>query len=145
MVNHYFQKVKSYLLELDFQITYEDERECVFVVEKESLGIKNLVIGCADPLLIMEQFILELPAESAAIYRSLLQKNRDIIHGAFVLDDSGRRVIFRDTLQMETLDLCEIEATFNSLALLLSEYSDQLIQFSKNSKPYDYEPIQTHL
>ena len=132
MVNNYFQKVRSYLLELDFQIIHEDEQERVFVVEKESLGIKNLVIGCTDPLLIIEQYLLELPTQTTEIYRSLLQKNRDIIHGAFVLDDTGRRVIFRDTLQMETLDLCEIEATFNSLALLLSEYSDQLIQFSKN-------------
>ncbi|MGV3639490.1 MAG: YbjN domain-containing protein [Adhaeribacter sp.] len=132
MGNHYFQKVKGYLLELNFQISHEDQQEGVFVVEKESLGIKNLVIGCADPLLIMEQYLLELPLQTPEIYRSLLQKNRDIIHGAFVLDDSGRRVIFRDTLQMETLDLCEIEATFNSLALLLSEYADQLIAFSKN-------------
>lgn len=132
MGNHYFQKVKGYLLELNFQISHEDQQEGVFVVEKESLGIKNLVIGCADPLLIMEQYLLELPLQTPEIYRSLLQKNRDIIHGAFVLDDSGRRVIFRDTLQMETLDLCEIEATFNSLALLLSEYADQLISFSKN-------------
>ncbi|MBR0570544.1 YbjN domain-containing protein [Microvirga sp. STS03] len=132
MINNYFLKVKSYLLELDFQIIHEDEQECVFVVEKESLGIKNLVIGCTDPLLIMEQYVLELPVQTTEIYRSLLQKNRDIIHGAFVLDETGQRVIFRDTLQMETLDLCEIEATFNSLALLLSEYSDQLIQFSKN-------------
>ncbi|SFH32289.1 YbjN domain-containing protein [Pontibacter chinhatensis] len=132
MVNNYFQKVRSFLLELDFQIMHEDEQERVFVVEKESLGIKNLVIGCTDPLLIIEQYLLELPTQTTEIYRSLLQKNRDIIHGAFVLDDTGRRVIFRDTLQMETLDLCEIEATFNSLALLLSEYSDQLIQFSKN-------------
>ncbi|MBJ6118117.1 YbjN domain-containing protein [Pontibacter sp. BT310] len=131
-MNNYFLKVKSYLLELDFQIIHEDEQECVFVVEKESLGIKNLVIGCTDPLLIMEQYVLELPVQTTEIYRSLLQKNRDIIHGAFVLDETGQRVIFRDTLQMETLDLCEIEATFNSLALLLSEYSDQLIQFSKN-------------
>jgi len=132
MGNRYFQKVKGYLLELNFQITHEDHQEGVFVVEKESLGIKNLVIGCADPLLIMEQYLLELPVQTPEVYRSLLQKNRDIIHGAFVLDDSGRRVIFRDTLQMETLDLCEIEATFNSLALLLSEYADQLIAFSKN-------------
>jgi len=132
MVNNYFQKVRSFLLELDFQIIHADEQERVFVVEKESLGIKNLVIGCTDPLLIIEQYLLELPTQTTEIYRSLLQKNRDIIHGAFVLDDTGRRVIFRDTLQMETLDLCEIEATFNSLALLLSEYSDQLIQFSKN-------------
>lgn len=141
MGNNYFAKVRSYLLELEFQISFEDERECLFVVEKESQGIKNLVIGCAEPLLILEQYILELPEPSMEIYRSLLQKNRDIIHGAFALDETGQKVIFRDTLQLETLDLCEIEACFNSLALLLSEYSDQLIKFSKTQKSYSYEHI----
>ncbi len=119
------------MLELDFGIVVEDGEECVFVVEKESLGIKNLVIGCTDPRLILEQYILDLPHGTAEMYRSLLQKNRDIIHGAFVLDETGTKVIFRDTLQMENLDLGEIEAAFNSLALLLSEYSDELIRFSR--------------
>ncbi|MBA9079171.1 MULTISPECIES: YbjN domain-containing protein [Rufibacter] len=132
MGNHYFHKVKEFLLELDFTITLEDPRDRVLVVEKESLGIKNLVIGCTDPLLIMEQYLLELPKVTVEICQSLLQKNRDIIHGAFVLDESGRRLIFRDTLQMAKLDLHELEASLNSLALLLSEYSDQLITFSKN-------------
>ncbi|MGV3539316.1 MAG: YbjN domain-containing protein [Rufibacter sp.] len=132
MKQNYFLQVKDYLLELDFTITHEDPRECVLVVEKESLGIKNLVMGCTDPLLIMEQYLLELPKVTAEICQNLLQKNRDIIHGAFVLDESGRRLIFRDTLQMGKLDLHELEASLNSLALLLSEYSDQLIRFSKN-------------
>ncbi len=139
-----FTKVKGYLLELHFDITHEDESENVFVVEKEELGIKNLVIGCAEPLLIMEQYILDLPNASCDILRSLLQKNRDIIHGAFVLDETGQKVIFRDTLQMEKLDLCEIEACFNSLALLLSEYSDQLIQFSKSGHIIP-EPVELDL
>ena len=59
-------------------------------------------------------------------------KNRDIIHGAFVLDESGKKLIFRDTLQIANLDLNELEGTLNSLSLLLSEYSDELINFSKN-------------
>lgn len=98
MENQYFQKVKKYLLALDFGIVVEDEEECVFVVQKESLGIKNLVIGCTDPLLILEQYLLDLPHGTADMYRSLLQKNRDNIHGAFVLDETGTKVIFRDTL-----------------------------------------------
>ena len=69
--------------------------------------------------------------KNETIYRSLLQKNRDIIHGAFVLDATGEKVIFRDTLQLENLDLNEIEASLNSLGLLLSEYSNQIIEFSK--------------
>lgn len=103
----------------------------MLVVDRPELGIRNLVVGCGDPLLILEQYLLELPAPSEAIYRRLLQKNRDIIHGAFALDDTGRRLIFRDTLQIDSLTLPELEACLNSLALLLSEFTDELIAFSK--------------
>ena len=131
MTNAYFTTIKGYLLELGFDICHADERESVFVVDKPELAIKNLVIGCGDPLLIMEQYLLDLPAPSLEVYQRLLQKNRDIIHGAFALDESGRKLIFRDTLQIETLDLAELEACFNSLGLLLSEFSEELISFSK--------------
>jgi hypothetical protein len=90
------------------------------------------VVGIADPLLILEQFIFEIKQESIDLYKSLLQKNRDIVHGAFVIDDSGKRVIYRDTLQIENLDLNELEGSLNSLALLLSEYSEELLNFSNN-------------
>lgn len=131
MIDH-FNKVKTYLLELDYSIFYMNEDEGVLVVENESEGISNLVIACADPLLIMEQFLFELKHDSSEILRNLLQKNRDIVHGAFALDDGGKKVIFRDTLQLENLDLNELESSINSLSLLLSEYSDELIKFSKH-------------
>ena len=131
MTSTYFSKIRAYLLELGFTICHADERENILVVDKPELGIRNLVIGCGDPLLILEQYLLDLPAPSLAIYRQLLQKNRDIIHGAFALDETGRRLIFRDTLQIESLDLPALEACLNSLALLLSEFAGALIQFSK--------------
>lgn len=126
-----FNKVKEYLLDLGHSITKEDENDGLFVIDDEGLGIKNLVIGLADPILIMEQYILEIKNAPASIYMQLLQKNRDIIHGAFVLDESGEKLIFRDTLQMENLDRNELEGSINSLTLLLSEYSEELIGFSK--------------
>lgn len=127
-----FDKVKNYILELNYLITYESEDDGLIAIEKETEGIKNLVLGIADPLLIVEQFILEIHNHSVEIYKSLLQKNRDIIHGAFVLDESGKKIIFRNTHELENLDLNELEATLNSLGLLLSEYSEELIKFSKN-------------
>jgi hypothetical protein len=66
------------------------------------------------------------------MFKELLKKNRDIVHGAFVLNETGDKVIFRDTLQLESLDLNELEGSINSLSLLLSEYSEELIKFSKN-------------
>ena len=131
MDNH-FEKVQGFLLDLDFNILQENEEDGVFWVDKEEAGIHNLVIGCLDPILIMEQFLFELKSDSKDTYKKLLIKNRDIIHGAFVLDESGTKVIFRDTLQLENLDRNELEGSLNSLSLLMSEYSEELIEFSKN-------------
>ncbi|MFY7671680.1 YbjN domain-containing protein [Tenacibaculum sp. MEBiC06402] len=130
-MNIHFEKTKNYLLELNFTIRKEIESEGIFVIEKENFGIKNLIIGVAYPILIVEQFIFKVKKPNEAMFRALLQKNRDIIHGAFVLDEKGERVIFRDTLQLENLDINELEATLNSLSLLLSEYSNEIIEFSK--------------
>lgn len=127
-----FNKIRNYILELGFDISIENKDDQVFVIQDENLGIKNLVIGCADPILIMEQFILDVKNASMELFQELLQKNRDIVHGAFVLDETGGKVIFRDTLQMENLDKNELEGSINSLTLLLSEYGSRLIEFSKN-------------
>ncbi len=130
-MDEHYQKVRDYLLELDFEIIQENEEDGVFWVESEDAGIKNLVIGIADPILIMEQFICEIANPSIDIFKKLLIKNRDIIHGAFVLEDTGKNLLFRDTLQIENLDLNELEGSLNSLSLLLSEYTDELIDMSK--------------
>ncbi|MBI9035419.1 MAG: hypothetical protein JEZ03_13210, partial [Bacteroidales bacterium] len=110
----------------------EDRQEGLFIVEKDSDGIKNLIIDCEDPILVIELFLFEVNEVKADMYKELLIKNRDIVHGAFTLDETGHKVIFRDTLQLENIDLNELEGTLNSLALLLSEYSTDLIQFSKS-------------
>ncbi|MEW7277670.1 molecular chaperone Tir [Aquimarina sp. 2201CG1-2-11] len=130
MQNH-FQLVKDYLLQLNYNVIHENKGEGIIMISKENEGIKNMILGVAPPILIMEQHIFNIKNKNEVIYRNLLQKNRDIVHGAFVLDESGEKVIFRDTLQIEHLDLNELEGSLNSLGLLLSEYSDQIINFSK--------------
>tara|TARA_B100001778_G_scaffold271476_1_gene233476 strand:+ start:2227 stop:2622 length:396 start_codon:yes stop_codon:yes gene_type:complete len=127
-----FSKIKNYILELGLNISLEKEDDQILVIQDENLGIKNLVIGCADPILIMEQYILDVKNANKEVFQELLQKNRDIVHGAFVLDETGGKVIFRDTLQIENLDKNELEGSINSLTMLLSEYGSKLIEFSKN-------------
>ncbi len=126
-----FLKVKNYLLELEYTIVNEDENDGIFVIEREDEGINNLILYCDDPILIIQQFIFEVKNDDVNVYKSLLMKNQDIIHGAFTLDESGKKVLFRDTLQLENLDINEIEGSLNSLALLLSEYSSKIIEFGK--------------
>ena len=130
MKNHY-NITRDFLLELNLNITSENEQDGILVVQKENSGIRNLILGVAPPILIIEQFLFTINNQSEKVFKSLLQKNRDIIHGAFVLDETGKKVIFRDTLQIENLDLNELEGSLNSLSLLMSEYSEHIIEFSK--------------
>jgi len=128
---HNFKKVKEYSTQLGYEITYDNSAEGLLMINDPKTGIKNMMIGVSFPMLILEQFIGELGNPSVEVYQKLLQKNRDIVHGAFVLDETGRRIIFRDTLQLENLDLNELESTISSLGLLLSEYGETLNAFLK--------------
>ncbi|MEX1003364.1 MAG: molecular chaperone Tir [Crocinitomicaceae bacterium] len=129
---NYFDKVKDFLMELEYTITMEDRENEVFVVASPEDGISNLMIGIADPILIIEQHMFDMNGNSGEIAKQLLMKNREIVSGAFVLDAGGKKVLFRDTLLVETLDYEELEGSLNSLSLLLSEFTDEIIGFSKN-------------
>lgn len=122
-------KVKLFLLELGYQIMKEEDG--VFIAEKPENGIVNLFLACQEPILIVEQVLCRIAKKDADVYKKLLQKNRDIIHGAFAIDPSGEYLLFRDTLQIENLDFNELEGTLNSLELLLFEYSSEIIDISK--------------
>lgn len=126
----HFDRVKDYLHDMHLPISFENENESIFIVNKETAGLKNLILVVTDTILIIEQYLISIDSEDVSIYKELLIKNRDIVHGALVLDENGEKLIFRDTLQVENLDRNEIEATINSLILFLSEYSEKLIIFS---------------
>jgi hypothetical protein len=112
------------LLDYEFTITLEDEAQRILIIEKESNGIKNMILIISDSILIMEQFLFEIKNPSEQTFRKLLQKNRDIVHGAFVLDGTGRRVIFRDTLPTDNMAQNEVMASINSLGILVGEFTN---------------------
>lgn len=129
--DHLFTKIKDWLLDFNFEILHENQLHNTFVISKETEGIKNMILVIAPQILIVEQFLFRCKKNETEVYKELLIKNRDIVHGSFVLDENGEKVIFRDTLQTENLDQNELIATINSLSLLLSEYSAEMICFSK--------------
>ena len=125
-----FKTVKNYLLELEYNILSEDLSEELMVVEKADAGISQLIVDCEEPILIIEYPLFKINKDSEAIYKELLAKNRDIIHGAFALAKDNT-LIFRDTLQIENLDLNELDGSLESLELLLAEYGERIIEISK--------------
>ena len=124
-----FATVKGYLSDFGLKIVHEDAAEHMIVAEDEEQGIKNLLVVCEPPIVILEQVILSISKGSEATYKRLLQLNRKLVHGAFVLDDAGVRVLFRDTLQLENLDFNELEGSINALSLAMAEHSAELLSF----------------
>lgn len=127
-----FATVKSYVDELGLDVVTEVADEELLVLQDDERGIHNLIVDCEDDLLIFEQSIFQLSRDDPATFKRLLQMNRELVHGAFVLDEAGERVLFRDTLQLKNLDLNEFEGTINALSLGLAMFSDELIGFARS-------------
>lgn len=127
----YFKKISEFAEQLGLDIVQKDEAEQLLVVSNEDKGIYNLIIDCEEPLLIFEQLIYTLQKPSEKHFLRLLQMNRNLIHGAFVIDEEAKQVIFRDTLQIENIDFNEFEGTINALSLGLAEYSNELLSLNK--------------
>jgi hypothetical protein len=124
-----FEKVKDFILDMGFAISHEEPQEELVVIDDDERGIKNLVIDCETPILILEQVIIPMPQESSDFCKRILQINRTLVHGAFVLDEEGTTLLFRDTLQLENLDRNELEGSIDALSLALAEYASELVSF----------------
>ncbi|HIC69266.1 MAG TPA: molecular chaperone Tir [Candidatus Latescibacteria bacterium] len=123
-----FEKVKGYVLELGFRIDEEDSSEEIVIINDEERGICELVIDCEDTVLVVEQLIMKLKP-STTVYRRILQMNRELVFGAFVLNEDGDSLLYRNTLALGNLDLNELESTINALSLGLAENGEELLAF----------------
>lgn len=128
---NYFSKIENHIRNLNYTISYKNENEGVFMIENIMDGVQNLIVGVAPPIVIFELYLFTITNENLKMLKALLMKNRDIIHGAFAITEDGKKVIYRYSLQVQNLDINEFQATLNSLSLLMSEYSTQIIEFSK--------------
>jgi len=126
-----FEKVKDFILDMGFVLSHEDSQEELIVIDDEERAIKNLVIDCEAPTLILEQVITPMPEGSSDFCKRLLQMNRTLVHGAFVLNEEGTTLLFRDTLQLENLDRNELEGSIDALSLALAEYGSELVSFAR--------------
>ena len=128
-----FTTVKEYVLELGLAIAEEIPEEEIIIVNDEERGVQNLVVDCEDTVLVIEQLILKIAAGATAeTHKRILQMNRDLVFGAFVLNEEGDSLLYRNTLALENLDLNELESTINSLGLGLAEHGEELLGFAAN-------------
>ena len=126
-----YEKVKEFVLELGFRIDEEIPEEEIIIVNDEERGIRNLVIDCEDSVLVIEQLILKFEQPPGAqVFERILQMNRELVFGAFVLNETSDTLLYRNTLALCNLDLNELESTLNALSLGLAENGEELLEFA---------------
>jgi len=130
----YFEKLKSYLIELSYTIEKEFPEDEMIIISNEDKGVNNMILDCEDGLLIIEQKLVDVKVDDPKLFKQLLQANRKLIYGSYVLDETAKHLIFRDTLELENLDLNELEGSLGALSLGLVENMDLLITIAGEDK-----------
>ena len=115
-------KIESFLVRAS--LTYEKSGDAAWVVRDSVKGVHNLLIMLVDSLVVMRTTVMSVPRSgAAALYEELLRLNAtDMVHGAYALD--GQSVIIIDTLEAETLDIEEFEASIDAIGLALAQHRE---------------------
>ena len=82
-----------------------------------------------SPLVILRIHVMEVPAAGKEkLFEELLRLNAtDMVHGAYAVD--GKNVIIIDTLEADTMDLEEFEASIDAIGLALAQHYRPLSQY----------------
>ena len=120
-------KIESYLVKLS--LTFQNAGDGTWVVRDAQKGLENLLIMLSDPLLIMRINVMEVPANgNEKLFGELLRLNAtDLVHGAYAVD--GKNIILIDTLEANTMDLEEFEASLDAIGLALAQHYRSLSKF----------------
>lgn len=118
------EDLESFLIRMD--VEYEELEEGMFLVRTRNGGLP-LVINHAPPLLLLRMKVMDLSSEdgSLELYRTLLELNAtDVVHGAYGIEDG--ELILSDTLELETLDFQEVQASVESIHLAASGHMERI-------------------
>lgn len=118
------EDLESFLIRLDAE--YQELEEDMFLVRMRNGGYP-LVLSYAPPLLLLRMKVMDLPegAGNEVLYRTLLELNaNDVVHGAYGIEDG--ELIISDTLELETLDFGEVQASLESIQLAASGHMERI-------------------
>lgn len=123
-------KVEGYLVDLG--LSYNEQGENIWIVYGEEKGLENFIVMIEYPLLVIRVNVMKAPdADRCAFFEELLKLNAtDLAHGGYGLD--GDNVILVDTLEVETLDIEELQASIDAIGLALIQHYELLSRYRKN-------------
>ena len=119
------EDLESFLIRMDLE--HEEVDDGMYVLEGRDGGPK-IVAHHSPPLLLLRLKVMDLgEGKNGAtdLFQRLLELNAtDIVHGAYGIEEGD--LILSDTLELETLDFHELQASLESMQLAASEHIDEI-------------------
>jgi len=119
------EDLESFLIRMDLE--YEEIEEGMYLVRGADSELP-VVVHCAESLVLIRMKVMDLPELASGglqLYRRLLELNAtDVVHGAYGIEEG--ELILSDTLELETLDFLEIQASIDSMEMAASGHMEQL-------------------
>lgn len=125
------EDLESFLIRMD--LDYEEVDDGMFLTRGDDTGLP-VVVHHANDLLLIRMKIMDMPEEGPAslrLYRTLLELNAtEVVHGAYGIEDGD--LILSDTLELETLDFLEVQASMESITLAAATHQEQIRSLAGN-------------
>ncbi|MFC1661991.1 hypothetical protein ACFL3S_11175 [Gemmatimonadota bacterium] len=116
--------LESFLIRMD--LNFDEVDEGMYLVHPANDG-PPVVVHHTPPLLVVRLKVWDLPKDRdlGKLYIKLLEWNvDDVVHGAYGIEEGY--LILTDTLELETLDFPEIQASLESMQMAASSHMDQI-------------------
>jgi hypothetical protein len=119
------EDLESFLIRMD--LDYDEVDEGMFLVRGQNSGLP-VVVHFAEALLLIRMKVMDMPESDGGyeeLYRTLLELNAtEIVHGAYGIEDG--ELIISDTLELETLDFLELQASMESIELAAATHMEKI-------------------
>ena len=116
--------LESFLIRMDLDFNEVDEG--MFLVQGANEGAP-VVVHLTVPLLVIRLKVMTLPTgnDLGELYKALLVWNAtDVVHGAYGIEEDD--LIISDTLELETLDFPELQASLESVQMAASSHVERI-------------------
>lgn len=125
-------RIESYLNTLG--ILNEQVSEDVWLLNDQSKGLNHIIVFVDETLVTLRCRMFELPKidqhSRAELFESLLRLNLEMVHGAYALEEDT--VVLMDTLELETMDLEEFQASIEALGLAIAQHYPLLANYRQS-------------
>ena len=119
------EDLESFLIRMGLE--YEEVADGMYLTRADG-GAAPVVVHHVEALLLIRMKVMDMPEQneqSLDLYRTLLELNAtEVVHGAYGIEDGD--LILSDTLELETLDFLELQASIESITLAAATHMDTI-------------------